>query len=300
MQNVEAVPAVLDHAERQRRLGGERQHRRPVDARDRAGAEDEHRLRLVGRRMLGEGGERLRAGAEIIVAVGQVGLLADDADQAIALQPALADAGVEHRRFEARIRADDHDRVGLVDAGDRRIEQIGGAAELRIELGAVLAAIDARGAELVHQPLEGEHFLDAGEIADDRADARRLRRLGLGGDRGEGLAPGRRLQLALDPHVRPIEPLGLEAVDDMAGLVGDPLLVHRLVDARQDAHDFAAARVDADRRPQRVHHVDRLGLHVFPRPRMERGRLARSARRPGRDRRHCPAARRSARVRDRS
>ena len=88
-------------------------------------ADNEHRLRLLGRRMLGEGGERFRAGAEIDVSVSQIGLFADDADQAVALQPALADAGVEHRRFAARVRADDHDRVGLVDAGDRRIEEIG-------------------------------------------------------------------------------------------------------------------------------------------------------------------------------
>ena len=55
----------------------------------------------------------------------------------------------------------------------------------------------------------------------------------------------------------------------MARLVGNPLLVDGLVDARQDAHHLAAARVDADRRAQAVHHVDRLGLAKFPRPRRE-------------------------------
>ena len=44
-----------------------------------------------------------------------------------------------------------------------------------------------------------------------------------------------------------VEPLGAQAVDDVAGLVGNPLLVHGLVDARQDAHHLAAAGIDPDR-----------------------------------------------------
>ena len=82
--------------------------------------------------------------------------------------------------------------------------------------------------------------------------------------------PGRGLQLAVDAHVRPVEPLRAQAVDHVPRLVGNPLLVDRLVDARQDAHHLAAARVDADRRADRVHHVDRLRLAELPRPRRER------------------------------
>jgi len=78
------------------------------------------------------------------------------------------------------------------------------------------------------------------------------------------LRPGRRRQLAVDAHVGAIDALRLQAIDDVAGLVGDPLLVDRLVDARQDANDFAAARVDADGGAERVHDVDRFGLDVFP------------------------------------
>ena len=62
----------------------------------------------------------------------------------------------------------------------------------------------------------------------------------------------------------PVEALQAQAVDDVAGLVGDPLLVHRLVDARQDAHDFAAAGIDADGGADRIHHVDGLGLASAP------------------------------------
>ena len=86
----------------------------------------------------------------------------------------------------------------------------------------------------------------------------------------EGLGPRGRAQHAPVAQIGLVEPLRAQPVDHVAGLVGDPLLVHRLVDARQDAHDFAAARVDPDRRADRVHHVDRLGLAELPRPRRER------------------------------
>ena len=77
-------------------------------------------------------------------------------------------------------------------------------------------------------------------------------------------------QLAVLPDIGTVEPLRAQAVDDVAGLVGNPLLVHRLVDARQDPHHLAAAGIDPDRRADAVHHVDRLGLAEFPGPRRER------------------------------
>ena len=118
-------------------------------------------------------GQRLGAGAEILVRIGQVGPLADQPDREIAHAPALADAGVEHRRFPARIGADDEQRVGLLDAGDGGVEQIARPAPARIERRAVLPAIDVRDAEPRHQVLEREHLLDRGEIAGDGADALR-------------------------------------------------------------------------------------------------------------------------------
>ena len=96
------------------------------------------------------------------------------------------------------------------------------------------------------------------------------RRFDLGGDGRERLRPGRRPQPAMFANVGLVETLAAQAIDHVAGLVGDPLLVHVVVDARQDAHDLAPARIDADRRAERVHHVDRLGLVQFPRPRRER------------------------------
>ncbi len=146
-------------------------------------------------------------------------LLADqpDGQLPLGLTPALEDAGVEHRRLVARIGADQEDGVGLVDACDGGIEQIGGAAERRIELRAVLAAIDVGRAELLGEKLQREHFLCGGEVAGYCRKAGAVEALQSLGDDLEGLVPGRGLELAVAPDVRPVEPLGAQAVPDMAG-----------------------------------------------------------------------------------
>ena len=59
----------------------------------------------------------------------------------------------------------------------------------------------------------------------------------------------------------------------MTRLVADPLLVHVLVDARQDAHHLALADVDADVRADRVHHVDAGHAAQLPRAHLEDLRL---------------------------
>ncbi len=144
---------------------------------------------------------------------------------------------------------------------------------LRVELRAVLPAVEVGRAQPVGERLEGEHVLGADEVAGDEAHALRVRRLHLGGDGGEGFGPGGRRQAAVAADVGPVETLRLEAVDDVPGLVGDPLLVHVVVDARQDAQDLAAARVDADVGAERVHHVDDLGLGHLPGAGLEGRRL---------------------------
>ncbi len=87
------------------------------------------------------------------------------------LQPALADAGIEHGGLEARIGADEHDRIRLFDAGDAGVEEIAGAAALLAERRSVLAAIDIGDAKRGRKLLEREGLLSADKIADDDADA---------------------------------------------------------------------------------------------------------------------------------
>ena len=62
--------------------------------------------------------ERLRPRAEMIVVIGQIGLLADEAHLHAAFQPAFSDARVEHGGLAARVRSDDEYGVRLVDARD--------------------------------------------------------------------------------------------------------------------------------------------------------------------------------------
>ncbi len=228
------------------------------------------RLAEFAARQIGQG---FRPGAEIVVFVGEIGLLADDANRESPGAPALADAGIEHRRFAARIGADDQQSVGALDAGNGRIEQVACPAPCRLKHRAVLARVDIGAAKSRHQILEREQVFDRREIAGDGADALAVRRLHLGGDGGKGFLPGRRLQAAVHAQIGLVEPLGAQSVDHMAGLVGNPFLIHVVIAARQDAHHLAPARVDADRRSERIHHVDRLGLGQLPGPRREGIRL---------------------------
>ena len=55
----------------------------------------------------------------------------------------------------------------------------------------------------------------------------------------------------------------------VARLVVRPFLIHRIVDARQDAHHLALADVHADVGADGVHHVDAGHLPEFPGPRLE-------------------------------
>ena len=142
-----------------------------------------------------------------------------------------------------------------------------------MELRTILATVDVGRTKIGEQRLEREHFLDRRQIADDRADPGGRCRLDLAGDRGESLRPARGSKGAVDAHVRAVQPLRLKPIDNVPRLVGDPFLVDRIVDARQDAHDLAAARVDPDGRAQGVHDVHRLGLEVLPGSGVERGRF---------------------------
>ena len=94
--------------------------------------------------------------------------------------------------------------------------------------------------------------------------------LTLCGDDAKRLCPGRRPQPSMLAHIGLVETLHPQPVDDVTCLVGNPFLVHVVIDARQDAHDLAAASVDPDRRAQRVADIDQFGLAEFPRPRRER------------------------------
>ena len=120
--------------------------------------------------------------------IDQIGLGADDADLELAGAPALADARIENGGFLARVRTHDQKRVGLIDAGNGRIEDVGRATRLGIESVAALHGEIDR-AELRQKLLQREHLLDRGEIAGDGANPFAVGARHLSCDGRKGLLP---------------------------------------------------------------------------------------------------------------
>jgi hypothetical protein len=75
VQDAIAVPAVLDGAELDRRFGRQRRDRRAVRARESVGADNEQRVlglaHRVGEAVAADIGQRFRAGADIIIGIGE-------------------------------------------------------------------------------------------------------------------------------------------------------------------------------------------------------------------------------------
>src|SRR5690606_3200070 len=208
-------------------------------------------------------GERARAGAELDHGVGEIDLGTDPPRDEAALAPALADARVDQGRLVARVGADQQAEIGLLDPGDGGVEQIA-AAGVRLELRAVLAAVEMRRAGAGHQVLQHDHGLAVDQVADDRGDALARHPGQAIADRGERVAPVGQAQLAVLLDHGHVEAALLQAVVREAALVGDPLLVDVLVQARHDAHDLGRARVDPDVAADRIEDVDRFGLAQLP------------------------------------
>ena len=206
------------------------------------------------------------SGAEILIRIGEVDLGANERDLRRRGTPAFTNSRIEDRRFEPRVCADNQNRIGLLDAFNAGIEEIAGAAELRIELVSRLPAIERCRAEARQQIFQREHFFGAGKVARDGADLLSRSRFELGGDEVQSLVPACRLEASILLYIGLIEPLRFETVRNVAGLIGDPFLVYGVVVARKDAHDGRAAHVGADRGAHRIHDVDRLDRFHFPRP----------------------------------
>ena len=169
----------------------------------------------------------------------------------------------------ARVGTDDQQCVGSFDAFNGCVEQISGPPVPWMQHGAILAAVIIRRADGLHQALQRKQIFNACQITADGADM--LWRIGLDtvGDQRKSLLPAGRAQFAAFAQIRPVEPLCRQTIPDESGLVGNPFLVHRLIEPRHDAHHFAATGIDPDGRTNRIHDVNSLGLGQFPGPRLE-------------------------------
>src|SRR5215831_3220031 len=176
---------------------------------------------------------------------------------------ALAHPGVYEWRLPARVGPDQKAGIGVLDAGNRRIEEIAGAVP-RVELGAVLPTIEAGRAQTDQQLLQRKHRFGVAQVAGNRCDALARNRFEPLCSKFEGLVPIRR-SLAIAADIRPVEPLADKPVDGIAGLVGNPLFVYCLVHPRQHTQHLRSPRGDPDGAAYGVHRVDRRGLLEFPR-----------------------------------
>ena len=88
-----------------------------------------------------------------------------------ALARALRSAGVDQRRFPADVRADQQHRVGILDAGDGRVERDRGEARRRRRSGPVWRPSSRRRALPFEQLLRRIHRLGVEQVAGDRRDA---------------------------------------------------------------------------------------------------------------------------------
>src|SRR5690606_2732218 len=135
------VPALVA-ARRRRDRGGLGEDGGAVGTGERTLADDDERLPGGGERRAEiavagrDHGERVRAGAEIFMRIGEIRALADHADARPAHPPPLADAAVEDGGLAAWIAADKENDVGFLDPGNGRVEDVARTAVRRVERGA--------------------------------------------------------------------------------------------------------------------------------------------------------------------
>ena len=208
--------------------------------------------------------ERVRPVAEAADGESELGVRPDGREREAAGAPALAQARGDEGRFAARVRADEKAEVRSLRPGDGRVEQIS-CARRGGQRRAVLAAVDMRRAERFREVAQRAHRLGVAKVAGDGAEARPAPGAHPFGDGGEGFVPARRFQPPVAvAEPRPVETPAAQAVAGVAGLVGDPFLVHRLVQPRQDAHDLSGARIDADGAAHGVERIDGFGRRQLP------------------------------------
>ena len=252
VEDVEAVPAVFDEPERLH----QRQPSAKPACRERSRPDNDRRLCRV-RECVGDFlrqlAEQLQVVAEPFDLHSEVDFGPDREDLA-ALARDLAHAGGDQRRFPADVRADQQHRVRALDPGDGRVER--DRAQARRVVGEPrLAPFQQVRALALHQLPRRIHRLGIEQVAGDRRDPG-ARLLQPGGENLQRFLPVRLAQLVLLTDPRPVEAVAHQRIDVVARLIADPLLVHVLVDARQDAHHLTLADVEADVRPDRVHDVD--------------------------------------------
>ena len=200
--------------------------------------------------------------------IGQIHGRPDIGDLHAAGQPGLADAGIQHRRFPARIGADQQDGVGRFDAGDGRIEQIG-LARARRSFAPSWRQSRLVTPSAVHQILQRLDLFGRGQVADNGGHAFWSRRATLARRWRQRLRPSCRPSACRSRGYRAGRAAGAQARHRRGAPCRKSIprsLLHSGAAARASP---AAARIDADVAALRIHHVDAFGLAQFPGPGVE-------------------------------
>ena len=171
MQNGQTVPAVT-----LRQLGSGRKNGSGIGALQGRLADNNQRILGIFQDFSkitlarGQIDQNLRVIAQIKCIKGPIGRGSQRGDLDATHPPALADAGIEHGGFLARIGPDDQNGIGLLDPDNGGVEHIRTTAPSRIDLRTVLTAINIDRADFGHQLLQGINVFDRSQITGNRTD----------------------------------------------------------------------------------------------------------------------------------
>ncbi len=194
--------------------------------------------------------------ANISVFVSQIRLLANQTDHC-AIQPSLTDTSIQDRCFSSRVRTNQLDHLRVIDVFDSRCANVAATFANR-QIRPVNATLDVA----VDHTFQGIHRFGRGQIACNRGNLFTFAR---GLNRGKSLSPSRWRQLPVNTYIRFVQTLATQSIPDETGFVGNPFLVHTIMVARNDPHDFTTFGIHTDVGAKRVHHINSLGFLQLPR-----------------------------------
>mmetsp|Transcript_15339 Transcript_15339/g.33120 ORF Transcript_15339/g.33120 Transcript_15339/m.33120 type:complete len:389 (-) Transcript_15339:537-1703(-) len=189
-------------------------------------------------------GQGLRARAELLNRKREVQRRPDVSNYRTTRDVGTAETGVQDRGLRTKVGTHEQHGVSLLYTQNGRVHQVAGA-NVCIQGGESLAGVVAA-AQLVEQVLHGNNTLGVSKLPCNCLHLVSGNVAHRGSDSSEGIFPRVKRQAVLALHHGRVKTLALEAIILETGLVGDPLLVHLLVQAGSDAHHLRALGVDTN------------------------------------------------------
>ena len=172
----------------------------------------------------------------------------------------------------AHIRANDQQRICMLNAGNRRIHQVfltRAFTPRRAERCSVLTTINVLHTESIHQIFQSLHRFRASQITCNSRDAFWVTLKFFSND-AECFVPRDRYEFTFFAHIRLVQTLTTKTVPDETGFIGNPFFIDGIINDRNNPQHTAIAAVHTDVRTNCVHHVDGFRRLQLPRPRIKR------------------------------